>query len=329
MAALYLTTLLFLAACGADAAPGPFAAADEAAQRRVVKIYGAEIGRTPGYATGILVSASGDILTSQGAMLGGDNLRVTLCDGVTHPAKVLRRSSSLQAALIKIDANTPEFFALNDPPQVRSGDWILTVSNAFKVAEGTEPLSVNLGVISLRTALAARRGFSDFPYQGEVFLYDAISANPGAAGGAVVTVEGRLVGMIGKVIESKSTNTRLNYAVPSDLLARFVAGEEDAPSSPVPSNNRGPGETGIRLFALGGRKAPAYVDRIVPNSPAAQAGIKADDLVVTLAGQVVKDAGDFRRIVQSLPAGAQVVVEVKRKNAVLAFRLVPAPNGQE
>lgn len=320
--------LLAAAASAADEADSPFAAANAAAQRRVVKVYGAEIGRTPGYATGLIVSAAGDILTAQGAMLSGENLRVTLADGTTHAAKVIRRSQNLQAALIKIEANTPEFFALHTPPEVHPGDWILSVSNAFKVAEGAEPLSVNLGVISLRTPLDARRGFSDFPYQGDVYLYDAITANPGAAGGAVVSVDGRLVGMIGKVIEGKSTNTRLNYAVPVDLLAAFVKGEEEQPT-PAPVTSTGPGELGVRLFALGGRKAPAYIDRVLPNSPAALAGIKADDLVVTLAGQVVKDASDFRRIVETLPAGREVVIEVKRKNSVQSFRLVPAAKAKE
>jgi serine protease Do len=315
-------------AAAAEEADGPFVSANAAAQRRVVKIYGAEIGRTPGYASGLIVSAAGDILTAQAAMLSTDNLRVALADGTTHQAKVVRRSQNLQAALLKIEANTPEFFSLQTPPEVNEGDWILSVSNAFKVAEGAEPLSVNLGVISLRTPLAARRGFSDFPYQGDVYLYDAITANPGAAGGAIVTVEGRLVGMIGKVIESKSTNTRLNYAVPADLLAAFVKGEEPQPT-PAPVTSTGPGELGLRLFALGGRKAPAYIDRVLPNGPAAQAGIKADDLVVTLAGQVVKDAADFRRIADALPAGREVVIEVKRKNAVLAFHLVPAAKAQD
>lgn len=325
LAPLILVTVF---AAAAEEPDGPFSSANAIAQRRVVKIYGAEIGRTPGYASGLIVSAAGDILTAQAAMLSTDNLRITLADGTTHPAKVLRRSQNLQAALLKIEANTPEFFSLQTPPEVQEGDWILSVSNAFKVAEGAEPLSVNLGVISLRTPLAARRGFSDFPYQGDVYLYDAITANPGAAGGAIVTVEGRLAGMIGKVIESKSTNTRLNYAVPADLLATFVNGEELQPT-PAPVTSTAPGELGVRLFALGGRKAPAYIDRILPGSPAAQAGIKADDLVVTLAGQVVKDASDFRRIADALPARREVVIEVKRKNAVLSFRLVPAAKAQD
>jgi serine protease Do len=301
---------------------GAFADAVALAQKRTVKIFGAAIGRSPGYGTGLVVSPEGDILTAQGVYLAGDSLRVTLPDGTTHFATVKRRSDSLQAAVIKIEAETPDYFDLAGQATAEQGDWILAVSNAFKVADGTEPLSVNIGVLSLRMKLDARRGFQDFPYDGEVFLYDAITANPGAAGGAVITADGKLVGMIGRVIESKSTGTRLNYAVPSDLLAAFVRGEETRPM--VASSQPGQkADLGIRLFALGGRKAPAYIDRVIPGGPAAAAGLKTDDLVVSIAGQVVRDAGDFKRLIDSLPVGTEVAIEVKRKNDLLRVRLTP------
>jgi serine protease Do len=301
---------------------GAFVDAVAAAQKRTVKIYGAGIGRSPAYGTGMAVSAAGEILTANGVHLGGQTLRVTLPDGSTHEATVVRRSQELQSALLKIEAATPDYFDLTEMPPAEAGDWVLAVSNAFKVAAGDEPLSVNIGVFGLRMKLDARRGLQDFPYSGDVLLYDAITSNPGAAGGAVVTSEGKLLGMIGRVIEAKSTNTRLNYAVPVDLLAKFVRGEETAPMVAIAPNGN-TADLGIRLFALGGRKAPAFVDRIIPGSPAATAGLKSDDLVVTIGGQVVRDAGEFRRIVAGLAIGQEVVVEVKRKNELLSVKLSP------
>jgi serine protease Do len=300
-----------------------FSAAIEYAQPRLVKIYGAGIGRSPGYATGLIVSPNGDILTAQGVHLAASSLRVTLPDGETHMAQVVRRSPELQAALLKIEAKTPEFFDLEQPAAVEPGDWILALSNAFKVAEGPEPLSVNVGVLTLKTRLEARRGVQDFPYHGDVLLIDAITSNPGAAGGAIIAADGKLVGMIGKVIEGKNTNTRLNYAVPTNLLHDFVTKPEstlasnDAPTT----NDAAPGDLGIRLFALGGRRAPAYVDRVVAGSPAASAGLKTDDLVISVDGQAVRHADDFKRLVATVKTGQQVVVQVKRKNELLLLRM--------
>jgi serine protease Do len=247
---------------------------------------------------------------------------VTLADGSTHPATVVRRSVDLQAALLRIEASTPQYFDLSKQPAAEPGDWVLAVSNAFKVAERDEPLSVNIGVLGLRMPIDARRGFSEFPYGGDAYVYDAITSNPGAEGGAVVTADGKLLGMIGRVIESKTTQTRLNYAVPGDLLARFIAGEPAPPATSITSS-AGRADLGIRLFTLGGRRGPAYIDRVVPGSPAAAAGLKTDDLVVSIGGQVVRDGGDFRRIVDSLAVRTEVVVEVKRKNELIAVRLSP------
>jgi len=301
-----------------------FSAAVEHAQARMVKLFGAGIGRSPGYATGLIVSPDGDIITSQGVHLATSSLRVITPDGETHFAKVVRRSQNLQAALIKIEAKTPEYFDLQEQTPLEAGDWILAISNAFKVADGPEPLSVNVGVLTLRTRLEARRGVQDFPYDGDVLLIDAITSNPGAAGGAVVSVEGKLAGMIGKVIEGKNTNTRLNYAVPTHLLHEFMTKPESDVASTVPvtpSPSGQPGDLGIRLFALGGRRAPAYVDRVIAGSAAATAGVKSDDLVISIDGKPVKSADDFTRAVAAIKTGQQVTVEVKRKNELLSLRL--------
>lgn len=302
---------------------GPFAAGVDYAQKRVVKIYGATIGRSPGYATGIIVSPDGQILTAAGIFLTEGNVRVTMPDGSLQRADVIRRSENLQTALLKVSVPTPDFFAIPNEPAAKKGDWVLAVSNAFKVAEGSEPLSVNIGVLSLRVQLDARRGYTDFPYQDDVYLIDAITSNPGASGGAVVNSEGQLVGLVGKVIEGKTTGTRLNYAVPADLLQRFLNGDDAPPAVlNVPMGEKG--ELGIRLFALGGRKSPAYIDRVIPGSAAAQAGLKTDDLVVAINGEVVRDSGDFRRLAEEVKAGVEITVEVKRKNDVLSVKVKPA-----
>jgi len=322
----FALTLVVTAWSFAQEAPdnGPFDAAVAAAQKRVVKIYGSTIGRTPGYATGIIISPDGQIVTANGVYLGEGSVRVTMPDGSQQQGEVVRRSQSLQTALLKVSVPTPDYFALPEQPAAKKGDWVLAVSNAFKVADGAEPLSVNIGVLSLRVRLDARRGYNDFPYEDDVFLIDAITSNPGAAGGAVVNAQGDLVGLIGKVIEGKTTGTRLNYAVPADLLVKFIRGEEAPPTvAATPTGQKG--ELGIRLFALGGRKSPAYIDRVISGSPAAESGLKTDDLVISINGEVVRDSGDYRRLVENVYAGVEVTIEVKRKNDLLSVRLKPTP----
>jgi serine protease Do len=227
----------------------------------------------------------------------------------------------LSLALLKVDRPTPVHFDLAAPAEPRQGDWLLAVSNAFGVASGREPLSVTLGVLSLRTTLDARRGSQDFDYRGDALVLDSITSNPGAAGGAVVNAEGRLAGMLGRIIESRGTGTRLSYAVPTSLLAKFVADKIDAPAA---ANIAASADLGVRLFALSGPRAAAYIDRIIDGSPAAKAGLKPDDLVLEVGGQRVANVGDFNRIVRAFAADKPVDIKVKRKNEIVEARLTPA-----
>lgn len=306
--------------------PSAFAAAIDFAQQRTVKVYGAGIGHVAGYATGLIVSPEGDILTIQGVYLSSDHLRVGLPDGSIHPAKVIRRSLPLQTALLKIEAATPNYYELSKPAVVRKGDWVLAVSNAFKVADVREPLSVNLGVFSLRTRVEAKRGVQDVDFDGDAMIIDAIISNPGAGGGAVVTADGRLVGMIGKIIESKQTNTRLNYAVPVDQLKLFLDGQTPQLAADQPQQKA---TLGLRLFLLGGRRGPAYVDRVTPSGPAAQAGLRPDDLIVSIDGQVVRDLQDFQDKAERLTPGREVVLVIKRRGKVMPLKIVPAASEDE
>lgn len=302
-----------------------FADALAYAQPRCVKLYGAGTNVEAGYATGLIVSDDGLILTAQGIYLAGDRLRAVLADGSTYDTKLVRRSEPLQAALLKIDAKTPEYFPLAKQPIGEKGDWVLAVSNLFKVAANKEQLSANLGVISLRTRVDARHRTQDVPYDADMLLVDAITSNPGASGGAVIDMDGRLVGMIGKLLESKNTNTRINYAVPADLLYKFVRNEPIeglAPNTP-PTSTGGKATLGVRMFTLAGKRSPAYVDRIVPGSPAAKLGLKRDDLIMRIDGETVKDLRDYERIMETLRPGVEVTIIVKRKQDVLSLQITP------
>ena len=294
------------------------------AQKRCVRIYGGGAGREHGYATGLIVSPEGLIVTAQGIYLSDGRLRVLLPDGTRHEAEVVRSSEGLQAALLKVDAKTPHYFELAAESPVRQGDWVLAVSNAFNVAAGDEALSATLGVVSLRAEMAARHRTQDVPYVGELLLIDAITSNPGAPGGALVTLDGRLAGMLGKLFQSTSTNTRINYAVPVELLRPFVEGKPTVDAvAPPNAPGKGGAYVGIRLFTLSGKKAPAYVDRVSAGSPAQQAGIRKDDLVLSVGGTVVRNCREYDDAVKALPPGKPVVLLVKRKKSIEAITLTP------
>ena len=102
------------------------------------------------------------------------------------------------------------------------------MSNQFEIATRDEPLSVQRGVVAAYSKLHLLRGIYDAPYQGDVYVLDAITNNPGAAGGALTTQSGELLGIIGKELKNGLSNTWVNYAVPVSAAVEVRQGEQTA-----------------------------------------------------------------------------------------------------
>ena len=303
-----------------------FADAIESSQRKSVKVYGAGAGRVEAYASGIIVSPDGKILSRQGVFLEGNRVRVTLPDGSTHQASVLRRNRRLKTALLQVPVETPEYFDLTDAEVGKKGDWVVALSNAFKVADGEEPLTVTLGIVTLRSNIDARLNKRDVAYSGPIVLIDCITSNPGAAGGAVVTSTGKLVGMIGTVIKSSDTNTRLNYAVPVSELLKFVNGEldnEETTDAAQAQAKPGNAELGVKLFQLAGNREPAYVDQVKRGSPAAEIGMRPDDLIISLDGKKTATVQAFKDVMDEMEPGREIIIIFKRGNELIRVPITP------
>ncbi len=299
-----------------------FEQAGNYAQARVVKIYGAKVGSTPGYASGLVVSEDGLILTANGTYLNGDRVRVVLPDGSSHVATIVRRNRELQLAMLKIKAKTPMHFDLSKTRKTFRGEWVLGVSNVFKIADGNDPASMMLGIVSLQTKLEAKRGNEPFPFEGDVLLLDMISSNPGAPGGAVVDGQsGQLIGMIGPILESRSSGTRLNYAIPVTLLALFIVGDE-IPVAASPPSKPMQVDLGIQVFRLGGKDSPAYVDRIDAES-SVSVPLKTDDVILSIGNERIRTVRQYDEVVAKLVVGEPVELTVKRGSELIPVTIKP------
>lgn len=298
-------------------------------QPKMAKIIGAGAGRVDGYASGIVVSEDGLILTSQGVFLDGSQVRVELSDGESYSATILRRNRTLQLALLKIETGGGlDYFELSDQRIGKKGDWVVALSNAFKVANQSEPMSAMIGIISLQSTIEARLNDRDVAYKGPLVLIDAITSNPGASGGAVVNAEGQLVGMIGKLINSSETNTRINYAVPNATLKQFVENKIDETASTKlatgsDSATLGQADLGIVVFAMGSRNDPAYIDRVRRGTPAAKLRLKPDDLIVALDGVQIGSVQEYQKVVERLVPDVEVPIVFKRGAKLMRMEITP------
>jgi serine protease Do len=342
-----------LLACGLAAAlAGPLAAqqrvtaAAEQVNRKLVKLYG--IGGfkgLPHYGTGILVSPDGHILTANNHILNTPDVIVHLYDGRLYHAQMVAKEPELDVALLKIDdkekvRGLPHFdiAAAAARPPAAPGDWVLAFSNQFNIATRDEPMSVQHGVIAAYADLRGRRGVFAAHYAGKVYFIDVIANNPGAAGGALTTRKGELLGVLGRELKNTLSDSWINYAVPVQAKATIVRDKKTIPmdmatfvkeaiegkyrsTERVRGKLANAGYHGIVLVPNVVTVTPPYVEDVEPGSPAAKAGLRPDDLIVYIDGELVSSIKMFRDIMKATPPGQELRLEVQRGSQLVSLGL--------
>ena len=294
----------------------------------VVKVHGASgLATIEAYSSGVLVSAQGHVLVIDQVMMQRGSTKVVLADGSVHPAQLLDSDDKLGVRLLKIEdlaAPTP-FLVPSQREDWRNGTLVFSVGNCFRLAEFSEKNSVTFGVLTARTRTGLRYKLQDMDYDGELLVTDAAN-NPGHEGGGLFTRSGEWIGLNAKVVESTETNTQLSAAVPvwaiKPFLDRVLAGKA-VPEEDPKANGKPSGFHGIVLFDKGGRTSPpAYVERVVPGSPAAAAGLRADDLIVRIGENAIRSCREFRHFMNRIGAGEKAVLTYKSGSEVKRIELV-------
>jgi serine protease Do len=345
-----VTGVLAAAALWALAAPAraddSFAQVAEQVNAKLCKLFGAGgVQGLASYGTGLVVSPDGYILTVHSHILDTQDLRVHLSDGTRYQARVVAVEPELDVALLKVGDDKTKvedlpYFDVAEAakrPPAEPGTAVLAFSNQFQVATRDEPMTVQRGVIAAYARLHGRIGIFEAPYTGNVYVLDAITNNPGAAGGAVTTRKGELLGLIGKELRNEQTNTWLNYAVPIgatvevrqpdgksskvSIVDLIEKKDQYKPVNPNKEKEKGGGYTGIVLVPNVVDRTPPYVEDVVPGSPAAKAGLKPDDLIVYVDGLPVASIEALTEALSRYRPGTEVKVEVRRGDRLSTLTL--------
>lgn len=321
----------------------PFHKVVDTVNEKMVKLFGAGGFRgVTNYGSGVLISPDGHILTAASQLLDTSELIVHLYDGRRMRAAVLVIEPELDAALVKIridgvkddeatglDLPYFDFAEAAKRPPAQVGDWVLSFSNSFEIAMRDEAVSVQRGVVAATSKLVGRRGIFDFPFNGDVYVVDAITNNPGSAGGALTDRNGNLLGLIGREIRNTLTETWINYAIPvhakttvqSDdkevtlTLPDFVSKGMKGEYKPVERTRVAAGEGGYHGIVFVPNileRTPPYVDGVRPNSPAEKSGLQPDDLVSFFDGEPVFSIKTFNEYMSRTRPGMTVRLEVRR-----------------
>ena len=272
--------------------------------------------------SGVIVDASGLVVTNNHVIEGADQVKVSLADKREFEAEIVLKDSRTDLAVLRIKDAREKFptleFSNSDDALV--GDVVIAIGNPFGVGQ-----TVTHGIIS---ALARTQvGITDYQF----FIQTDAAINPGNSGGALVDMTGKLVGVNTAIFSRSGGSQGIGFAIPANMVRVVVAsakGGGTAVKRPW---------LGARLQAVTpeiadtlGLKRPtgALVSNISPNSPSARAGLKLSDLILSIDGQVVDDpnAFDYRFATRTLGGAAAVEVQRGGKPVKLSIPLETAPD---
>ena len=247
--------------------------------------------------SGVVVADGHFIVTSAHIVAKALSVRIRTFDGILLTAKLVGVDLVTDIALLKIDdALTPVTIVLEDP---EVGEPVCAVGNAFGLG-----LSVTCGVVS-----AVNKAGLKFNHI-EDFVQTDAAVNPGASGGALVSPEGKMVGLLSAIYTKQTdANIGVNFAVSSVLVSRVIAMLRD--------NGRAKWvRSGLRLVSAPNKggigQLAARVVKVVENSSAAQAGFMRDDLILRAGGRRIRKPADFTSILARHMSGSTMEVMIVR-----------------
>ncbi len=255
-----------------------------------------------GLGSGVIVSADGYVLTNHHVVNGADVIKVTLNDGREFTAKVVGTDPASEIAVIKIEAKNLPAITFSDSDKIEVGDRVLAVGNPFGIGQ-----TVTGGMVS-----ALGRATLGLDY--EDFIQTDAAINPGNSGGALVDVSGRLVGINTAILSRSGGSQGIGFAIPANL-ARNIMEQLVATGKVVR------GYIGVNLqdvtpalaegFKLKGHEG-ALVAEVMPSSPAAGAGFKNGDVIVSLNGRPVTDSRHLKLNIAGLAPETKATFEIVR-----------------
>src|SRR3569833_1265722 len=265
--------------------------------------------------SGVLVDSSGLVVTNNHVIEGADQVKVSLSDKREFEAEIVVKDSRTDLAVLRLKDAHEKFPTLDlaNSDELQVGDVVLAIGNPFGVGQ-----TVTHGIVS---ALARTQvGITDYQF----FIQTDAAINPGNSGGPLVDMNGKLVGLNTAIFSRSGGSQGIGFAIPANMVRVVVASAKSGGKAV-----RRPW-LGAKLQAVTPeiaetlglpRPAGALVTNVTPKSPAAKAGMKVSDLIVSVDGQSVDDPNGFDYRFATRPLGGTAEVDVRRQNVVIKLKV--------
>jgi Do/DeqQ family serine protease len=280
------------------------------------RFFFGEQGSEPqaGLGSGVIVSASGYILTNNHVVEGADEIEVVLNDSRTGRAKVIGTDPDTDLAILKIELDKLPVIVLGNSDSAQVGDQVLAIGNPFGVGQ-----TVTSGIVS---ALGRNQlGINTF----ENFIQTDAAINPGNSGGALVDTNGNLLGINTAIYSQSGGSMGIGFAIPVSTAKQVLEGI-------VKDGQITRGWIGVEPSDLSPELAETFdvktrqgviITGVLQNGPAAQAGIRPGDVILKIAGKPVTDVTQLLSQVASLKPGSPARFFIERKNQPLEMDVTP------
>lgn len=297
------------------AASDPDSIADvaERAVESVVSIHTASGWGAMGVGSGVIVGSDGVIVTNHHVVKGAQRIRVTLADGRQFGAELVGTDAATDLAVLRLDGKPKNLTAikLGDSSKVRLGEVVLAIGNPLDVGH-----TVTMGIIS---AKGRGNGTARF----ENFLQTDAAINQGNSGGALVNMRGELIGINQSIATASRSrgNDGIGFAIPSNMAEPVIR-------SLLKDGRVTRAWLGVSIRDLDARIANEHdlpvaagvvVLDVVPDSPAATAGLRPGDIIQTIRGERVRSAHQLTSLVATAGVGAEVEITLLRDKSPLTM----------
>jgi Do/DeqQ family serine protease len=262
--------------------------------------------------SGVLVDSKGLVVTNYHVIEGADQVKVALADKREFDADIVLKDQRSDLAVLRVKGATERFptleFANSDNLQV--GDLVLAIGDPFGVGQ-----TVTHGIVS--AVARTQVGVSDYQF----FIQTDAAINPGNSGGPLVDLNGRMVGINSAIYTRSGGSQGIGFAIPANMVRVVVAsalGGSGAVQRPWLGAKLQIVTPDIADSIGLQRPAGALVASVVPDSPAAHAGIKTGDVIVSVDGTAVDDPNAFDYRFATKPLGGTAQVSLLRQGKQMA-----------
>ena len=264
--------------------------------------------------SGVIYSGDGYIVTNNHVVDFADYIEVTLHDDRKYKARLVGSDPKSDLAVLKIDEVNLSAAVLGNSDDARVGDWVLAVGNPFNLNS-----TVTAGIIS-----AKQRNIDIIPGKDalEAFIQTDAAVNPGNSGGALVDVNGKLIGINSAIASPTGTYAGYSFAIPVNLMRRIA---DDL----IQYGTFKKGALGITAMDVDAELAKelklkvnygVLVQELVLGGSAASSGLKENDVILAIEGKKIKQFNDLRENIALAKIGQVINVTVNRNGSV---RIIP------